>query len=133
MVRHTGEPFEPPQAQLGKDPPLVGNLRRQHVVVGADAVARHHQDDVGIAVVRRFVQVADLPGVHVVPAGKFRMPWRPGLGGAHASAPREAGEVGEAATGAEGPPATPISPREAFSAISVRNCPPFSPIRDIPS
>ena len=45
VVLHA-ELVEPPQAQLGQDAALVRDLAGQDVVVGADAVAGHHQDAV---------------------------------------------------------------------------------------
>ena len=76
MVGNVAQLVEPPQAQLGQDAALVRDFAGEHVVVGADPVAGHHQDLVlrgpRCGQVRRYVQVADLAGVDVGPAGQLR-------------------------------------------------------------
>ncbi len=56
-----GELLEPPQGELGEDPALVGDLGRQHPVVGGDAVAGDHHEVARLVP----VQLAHLAGVQM--------------------------------------------------------------------
>ena len=63
-----GELVEPPQRHLGEHDALVGDGAVQHVVVGRDPVAGHHQQ----VAVGEPVEVADLAGVEVLGAVDVR-------------------------------------------------------------
>src|SRR5699024_3047774 len=70
VVAHdAGELFEPPRAQGGEDFALVRDRGGQDVVVGADPVRGDDEDSIRSVLGR--VQIADLAGVHVAPAGQL--------------------------------------------------------------
>jgi hypothetical protein len=76
-IRTLREPVEPPSAEGGEQRALVGDPRLQREVEGAHAVGGDDQQAFVGRILRR-VQVADLAGIQVTPAGEFE-------GGAHRS------------------------------------------------
>ena len=83
MVGHTLELLKPPEGHLGQNLALIGNLGGKHLIEGADTVGGNHHHGAGpqfgvvlhvqagdvLGVLVGDVEVTDLAGIHVLPAG----------------------------------------------------------------